>query len=126
MSVQSSAFIMLGTAFAYGIINIFTGFVPPVDSLGYASVFLIAMISTVLAFWSFLNGMERTGASIAALVSTLEPVVTVLSSVFFLSEKLTLNIVFGGILVLTALIVTTLSTKKDSTNSISHETNIKP
>jgi drug/metabolite transporter (DMT)-like permease len=59
-------------------------------------------------------------------VSTLEPVVTVLSSVFFLSEKLTLNIVFGGILVLTALIVTTLSTKKDSTNSISHETNIKP
>ncbi|HHT24366.1 MAG TPA: DMT family transporter [Clostridiaceae bacterium] len=106
MGIQSSAFIMLGAVFVYGIMNLFAGFVPPTKTVGFVAIFLIAMISTVLAFWSFLTGMERTGASTAALVSTLEPVVTVSSSVIILSEKLTLNIVLGGVLVLTALIIT--------------------
>ena len=78
MGIQSSAFIMLGTTVVYGIMNMISGFAPPKEPAGFAAVFLIAMISTVLAFWSFLTGMEKTGASTAALVSTLEPVVTVI------------------------------------------------
>lgn len=112
MGVQSSAFIMLGSTVVYGVMNIFVGFTPPTAPIGFTAVFLLAMISTVLAFWSFLTGMEKTGASTAALASTLEPVVTVLSSVIFLSEKLTINIIVGGFLVLLALIIISLPSKE--------------
>ena len=111
MGVQSSAFIMLGTTVVYGVMILFTGFAPPTAPIGYTAVFLLAMVSTVLAFWSFLTGMEKTGASTAALASTLEPVVTVFSSVGFLSEKLTVNIIVGGCLVLLALIILSLPAK---------------
>ena len=111
MGVQSSAFIMLGTTVVYGVMILFTGFAPPTAPIGYTAVFLLAMVSTVLAFWSFLTGMEKTGASTAALASTLEPVVTVFSSVVFLSEKLTVNIIVGGCLVLLALIILSLPAK---------------
>ena len=112
MGVQSSAFIMLGSTVVYGVMNIFVGFAQPTAPIGFTAVFLLAMISTVLAFWSFLTGMEKTGASTAALASTLEPVVTVLSSVIFLSEKLTINIIVGGFLVLLALIIISLPSKE--------------
>ena len=112
MGVQSSAFIMLGSTVVYGVMNIFVGFAPPTAPIGFTAVFLLAMISTVLAFWSFLTGMEKTGASTAALASTLEPVVTVLSSVIFLLEKLTINIIVGGFLVLLALIIISLPSKE--------------
>lgn len=112
MGIQSSAFIMLGAAVVYGIMNLFLGFTPPTQINGLVAVAMIALISTVLAFWSFFTGMEKTGPSTAALVSTLEPVVTVLSSVIILSEKITVNIIAGGCLVLAALIVTALPSRE--------------
>ena len=110
--IQSSAFIMLGAAVVYGIMNLFLGFTPPTQINGLVAVAMIALISTVLAFWAFFTGMEKTGPSTAALVSTLEPVVTVLSSVIILSEKITVNIVAGGCLVLAALIITAIPLKE--------------
>lgn len=112
MGIQSSAFTMLGVVVVYGVMNLFAGFTPPTETNGIIAIFLIAMISTVLAFWSFLTGLEKIGASTTALVSTLEPVVIILSSVIILSEKLTINIILGGILILTALVLTTLSAKE--------------
>lgn len=110
--IQSSAFIVLGAAVVYGMINLFLGFTPPTQTSGVVSVAMIAMISTVLAFWSFFTGMEKTGPSTAALVSTLEPVVTVLSSAIILSERITINIIIGGGLVLAALLITAIPSKK--------------
>ncbi|MCR5219789.1 MAG: DMT family transporter, partial [bacterium] len=55
---------------------------------------------------------EKIGPSTAALVSTLEPVVTVLASALVLSEAITVNIVVGGCLVLAALVVSTLPSRE--------------
>ena len=115
MEIQSSAFIMLGAAVVYGILNLFFGFTPPTRPMGFLAVLLIALISTVLAFWSFLTGMEKTGPSTAALVSTLEPVITVLASVLLLNEPITRNIILGGILVLAALLITSLPSRSSAT-----------
>jgi len=104
MGVQSSAFIMLGAASVFGIINIFTGFTVPSNSNGYLAVVLIALISTVLAFWALLTGMEMTGPSKATLISTIQPVVTVIMSVLVLSEPVTYRIIIGGCLVVSALV----------------------
>lgn len=107
--IQSSAFIMLGAAAVYGAANLFAGFQPPAQISGIAAVLLIALISTGLAFWAFLTGLEKTGPTTASLISILEPVVTVISSAVILAEPLTLNIVIGGGLVLAALIAATVS-----------------
>lgn len=112
MGIQSSAFIMFGAAVVYGIIILFTGFAPPQQTNGYIAVILIAFVSTVLAFWAFFTGMDKTGPSTAALVSTLEPVVTVISSIVFLKEKMTVNIIIGGALVITSLISTVIPSRK--------------
>ena len=111
MGIQSSAYIMLGAAAVYGGINLCLGFRPPAELPGVVSVVLLALVSTVLAMWTFFTGMARTGPTAAALVSTLEPVVTDFSSVIILSEKLTVHVVIGGCLVLAALIVTSLPAK---------------
>lgn len=112
MGVQSSAFIMTGAAVSYGIMNIFFGFVPPSGAKGYVSAAVIALISTVLALWAFFTGMEKTGPSTASLISTLEPIVTVAASAAVLSEPLTANTVIGGILIITALVLTVIPQKK--------------
>ena len=112
MGIQSSAFIMFGAAVVYGIIILFTGFAPPQQTNGYIAVILIAFVSTVLAFWAFFTGMDKTGPSTAALVSTLEPVVTVISSIVFLKEKMTVNIIIGGALVIISLISTVIPSRK--------------
>lgn len=117
MGTQSSAFIMLGAAIVYAVVNVFVGFVPPTQTIGFAAVLLIAMVSTVGAFWTFFAGMEKTGPTVASLVSTLEPVVTVVASVVILSDPLTINLVIGGCLVVASLIVTILPQKVKNRNS---------
>lgn len=111
MGIQSSAFIMLGAAVVFGIINIFTGFTVPTHINGYVAVVLTALFSTVFAMWALLTGMEITGPTKATLISVLEPVVTVVMSVLILSEPLTLNILLGGSLVVGALFVQSLKTE---------------
>ena len=108
MSIQASAFIMLGAGIVFGILNPLVEFAPPTEPQGVLAVILIALVCTVLSFWSFLTGLEMVGPSTAALVSTLEPVVTVLASVLILSEKLTVRTVIGGCLVMAALFITSM------------------
>lgn len=109
--IQSSAFISLGASVMYGIISIFVGFQPPTEASGFVAVALTAIVSTVIAFGAFFVGMEKTGPSIASLVSILEPVVTVIASVIILSEKVTVNLIVGGSLVIMSLLITVFSNK---------------
>ena len=106
MGPQSSGFIFLGAAAVYGVLTLIFGFQPPTEPAGYIPVILLGLISTVVAMGTLLAGMEITGPSAASLVSTLEPLVTVLLSVLVLHEKLTWNVVLGGVLVMTALFIT--------------------
>ncbi len=110
--MQSSAFIMLGAAVGYGLMNLIFGFSPPQDMGGVLGVALLAFFSTALGFWAFFTGMEKTGPAKAALVSTVEPVVTVLSSALLLHEVLTVSVIFGGVLVLGGLVITALPAKE--------------
>lgn len=103
--ISSSAYIMLGAALVYGVMNGVSGFSFPHDASSIGAVLSIALVSTVLAFWSFFTGMEKIGPSTAAMVSTVEPVVTVLASVLMLGESLPLRLVGGGVLVLASLVL---------------------
>jgi len=69
----------------------------------------IAFFSTIIAMLTFFNGMKLIGATSASIISTLEPVMTVIFAVIFLDEHLTLLQASGGIFVVIGGIVAVLS-----------------
>lgn len=106
MQLQSSACIMLGAAIVFGVINCFTGFSPPRGAGGWLAAAAIALFCTAVAVAAFFIGMARTGPTTTSLVSTLEPVVTVLASALILGERVTAVMLAGGALILVSLFVT--------------------
>lgn len=110
--VQSSAVIMFSAALVFCVSLIHDGFEPPRDLNGSLAIVAIALFSTVVAMWSFFAGLERIGPTNSSLVSTLEPAVTVLCSVFFLGESLSAANIVGGCLILGALVVVSVSQKR--------------
>ena len=67
---------------------------------GVAAVLAIALVSTVIAVACFVAGLRVLGSSKTALLSTLEPVVTVALAAAFLGEDLRATQLAGGALVL--------------------------
>lgn len=76
-----------------------------VPATGWALLVAIALLSTVLPITTFLLGLRLVGPSTAAIVSTFEPVVTVVLAVAVLGERLTLVQALGGGLVLLAVVL---------------------
>ena len=66
---------------------------------------LLALVSTVVAVSAFFAGLRRVGPSDAAILSTFEPVVTVVLAFFVLGERLTPPQLAGGGLVLAAVVL---------------------
>ena len=68
---------------------------------------ILAMIflSTIMALGTFLAGMRLVGPTTASLLSTLEPVFTVLLAVWLLHESLQPSQILGGGLVLAAVVL---------------------
>lgn len=78
------------------------GFAP----IGWAIIVGLAFLPTVLAMSAFLIGSEIVGATRAAIVNSLEPVVGAALSVLFLGDRPdVLQIVGGGLAVLAAVLV---------------------
>ena len=69
----------------------------------------IIIISTIIPVVTFLAGLERIGPTNAAMLSTLEPVVTVLLAAWLFGDKLLPIVMLGGGLILIAVIMLTRS-----------------
>ena len=68
----------------------------------------ISLVSTVLALTMFLKGIKIIGPSSAAILSTLEPIVSIILGVVILSEQLSFTIVIGCVLILLSVIILTI------------------
>ena len=112
VGAQSSAYMMVGNAVTYGIISLFVGFDPPRTSPGLIGLVLITLLSTIVAFWAYMEGLGRLGPTKTSLVSLLEPLLTVLFSVIILGEALTKDILIGGCLVMASLFITVRASHK--------------
>jgi len=69
----------------------------------------IAFFSTIIAMITFFYGMKLIGATSASIISTLEPVMTVIFAVILLDEHLTLLQAAGGIFVVMGGILAVLT-----------------
>ena len=81
---------------------------------GWLSIIGIALLATIVGIVGFFAGMSRVGATNASIISTIEPVITVLLSVALLNEKITPLQVGGGILILGGIVFLQLWTGKSA------------
>jgi drug/metabolite transporter (DMT)-like permease len=72
---------------------------------GWGWLACIAVVSTVGAVGLFFAGLDRVGPTTASILSTVEPVVTVLLAYLVFGEVLGIVQIFGGSLVLAAALV---------------------
>lgn len=103
--VQSSAVIFAAAGLSAGGLALVEGLRLPATPGGWAAIGAIVVVATVLPVVAFLAGLERIGPTNAALLSTLEPVVTVLLAAWLLGERLGWLSVVGGGLILAAVVM---------------------
>jgi len=104
-ALAASAVIMVGAAIGFGLIAAVTNQLTlPRSPGGWAVVVALALVPTMLAITLFLAGLPHVGASRAALLSTWEPVVSVILAVLVLGDRLSPVQVLGGLLVVLAVV----------------------
>lgn len=116
--VQSSAVIFASAGAVFGTITAVNGAHFPVTNSGWLTIAGIVLIATVIPVVTFLAGLERIGPTNAAMLSTLEPVVTVILGAWLFQEKLSSLALMGGGMILVAVMVLTrnelnISSSKD-------------
>lgn len=104
-AVQSSAVIFAAAGMTAGVLTMVNGPHLPATHMGWAAIISIVVIATLLPVVAFLSGLERIGPTNAAMLSTLEPVVTVLLAGWILNETLTPVALVGGGLILMAVLL---------------------
>jgi drug/metabolite transporter (DMT)-like permease len=105
-----SALVSTGAAVTLGLASAALGELRPGDvtAAGWAWLACIAVVSTVGAVGLFFAGMTRVGATTASILSTVEPLVTVLLALVVFGETmgsvqlLGAGLVLGGVLVVQA------------------------
>jgi drug/metabolite transporter (DMT)-like permease len=100
---QSSAVIFASAGAVYGMLTFANGVHLPASNTGWLAMLGMIVFSTIIAITTFLAGLERVGPTNAAMLSTLEPVVTVLLAAWLLG---------GGLILAAVLVLTRAELKK--------------
>jgi drug/metabolite transporter (DMT)-like permease len=103
-AIPAGAVVMLATAAVFGVATAVEGASWPVGVTGWLAVAAIALVSTVIPIVGFFAGMQRLGATDAATLSTLEPVVTLVLAYLLLGETLGAVQLLGAGLVIAAVV----------------------
>jgi drug/metabolite transporter (DMT)-like permease len=108
-AVQSSTVIFASAGLVYGLLAAINGPHWPATPSGWLAVAAMALIATVIPVATFLGGLKLIGPTDASMLSTLEPVVTVLLAALLFGELLQPLTLFGGGLILAAVLLLTQS-----------------
>ena len=101
-----TAHVLPGGAVTYLFVGAVTGqLAVPATTNEWSIVLGIAVFSTAVPILTFFYGLRIVGASRASIVSTVEPVATVILGAALLGEPVTSATVFGGVLVLVGVLL---------------------
>ena len=108
-AVQSSTVIFASAGLIFGILTAVHHPAWPRSVSGWIAVVAIAIVATVLPVITFLAGLKRIGPTNASMLSTLEPLVTVVLAALLFGETLRSTALIGGGLILVAVMILALS-----------------
>lgn len=108
---SSTAVIMTSASLFYALFCLKTTFILPHTSTGWLNVFLIASVSTAVAVYTFFAGVRLIGAVNSSMISTFEPVATIVLSSMIFSYPVTLFQAAGTILIIAAAIILSMREK---------------
>ena len=104
-ATQSSTIIFASAGAVYGALTLFNGAHFPASAMGWLAMLGMIVVSTIIPVVTFLAGLERIGPTNAAMLSTLEPAVTVLLAAWLFGDTLQPIVLFGGGLILAAVVL---------------------
>lgn len=111
-SLVATTYVASAAAFTFAAYSTATGqLILDLPLQGWLALTGTATFGTILGILGFFAGITKIGAANASIISTLEPVLTVLLSVLVLGEQLTLLQGFGGFLVIASILLLQLYTK---------------
>lgn len=108
-ALQSSTVIFASAGAVFTILAAINGPHWPHSLSGWAAIAAIIVVATIVPVIAFLAGLKRIGPTNASLLSTLEPIVTVLLAAWLFSEVLQPAALIGGALILIAVVLLTRS-----------------
>ena len=82
---------------------------------GWLYAWIVALSVTLIAVVFLQLGIKRTGAPAAAILSTFEPITSVLCGALFLGEHLSLPKIIGGICIIASVIIVAKAGKRAET-----------
>jgi drug/metabolite transporter (DMT)-like permease len=102
---QSSTVIFASAGAVYCTLALVNGPHLPQTGAGWGAVGAIVLLATVIPVVTFLAGLQRIGPTNASMLSTLEPIVTVLLAAWLFAEALPALTLVGGALILAAVLL---------------------
>ena len=106
-ALQSSTVIFTSAGLVYAGLMSFNGPRWPAGISGWWIIAGVVFIATVIPVVTFLAGLQRIGPTNASMLSTLEPVVTVVLAAVLFNDALKPLTLLGGCLILAAVILLT-------------------
>jgi drug/metabolite transporter (DMT)-like permease len=119
ISAMLSTFLLIsGAAISFLIFSVLTGelFIPR-DAAVWSNIFLLAFVSTVIAFSTLIKGLSVLGPVRTAIIATVEPFFTAILGVLVLGNQLRMATVVGGIFIATAVLVIEWSSARATANA---------
>lgn len=108
-AIQSSTVIFASAGLVYGALMAFNGPHLPTNGFGWEVIAGTVIVATIIPVVTFLAGLQRIGATNSSMLSTLEPIVTVILAAILFHDTLKPITLFGGAMILIAVIVLTRS-----------------
>ena len=105
-ALVSTFLLVVGAAVSFVIAALFARELDvPVEASVWANIFVLALVSTVIAFSTLIKGLSVLGPVRTAIIATVEPFFTAILGVAVLGNQLTITTLVGGILIAAAVLL---------------------
>ena len=112
-ALLSTLLLIVGAAVSFLLAALFAGELYLPSGLAiWTNIFLLAFVSTVIAFSTLIKGLSVLGPVRTAIIATVEPFFTAILGVLVLQNQLRLSTLIGGILIAAAVLMIELTSAR--------------
>jgi drug/metabolite transporter (DMT)-like permease len=102
---QASAWSVTGSFLVFLLLALIRPLTWPTELLTWLLLLALAVVSTVMPIFCLTTGLNKLGPSKAAIVSTVEPILTTIWAMIFLGEQMQALQIAGGALILLSVVL---------------------